>query len=235
VDSKAGAVNRGWLLLVALALPASAQVVAGSYRGDGTSGRRIETLVTPKWVWVKKENNGNATRTVVRTATMNGTLSKTINSSLASGVLDAGIVAIEAGGFRVGDLVEVNAAGELYWFVVGIESPSSAVGSYAGDGQSGRLIPTPASGGIDIDGGGGRINSNGIEIVYVALGGATLLPDGGVLGDPSVLQADAGASGTDGGVGRPRDLQVGCACGSSSPALALPLLLLLWGRGLRRN
>jgi hypothetical protein len=367
VDSKARAVNRAGLLLLALAFPAAAQVVAGSYVGNGTSGRGVATRITPKWVWVKKENNGNATRTVVRTATMNGTLSKSINSSLLSGVLDAGILAIETGGFRVGDIPEVNSAGELYWFVAGIESPSAAVGSYTGDGQSGRLVPTPGlspdwvlvlaesdatptfavdapdaglnhlfhgasvpaptaftaigaggfkvgaaaesnepgttyhfiavektagqssigtylgnganqrhvgpmglfpqwafvvapqtnavqgfagrstggelavadpsigssagifpvQGGIDIDGGSGRINGNNVEFVYVALGGATLLADGGVLGDPSVLLAGAVAS--------PRHLQVGCACGTTSPLIGLPFLLLLWGRGRRRS
>ncbi len=339
--------------LVVWSLPAWAQVVAGSYVGDGTAGRFVDTRVTPTWVLVKGEAGPINEPAMMRTATMTGDASKRLAGTTVTPMAPDGITSIDDGGFRVGTRPEVNAAGHRYWFVAGLAGVSSVVGKYTGDGTADRQVPigfapdwvlllpdsndepvfaldapdsglnhvfhgregvapagflalesggfrvtslassnasgtayhyvavrkkpelaaigtyvgdgarfrsvlglglypqwvfvslpetnavhgfagrpghveltltgagpssaglVPVPGGFETDGGTGRVNINNREYAFVALGGASVLEDGGVLGDPSVLEVPRAA---------PKHYGVGCACGAGGGG---PLLLLI--------
>jgi len=131
---------RGWLIaaLVILAPHAvSAQVLSGSYTGDGVDGRAIDGIGFQADVIIVK---GDAAQVgVIRTSTMAGDNSKpmTGGTALAANLIES----ITTTGFTVGNDARVNANGtEYYWIAFKVGSKRLFVGSYSGNGTNPRSI-----------------------------------------------------------------------------------------------
>ena len=144
------------LLLLGFAWPAAAhaQIVSGSYVGNGTAGRTITGLgFRPDIVIVKVDFDGqtdpnppcssvdDCSSAVIRTSTMAGANSKPVKGNQAyAGNM---ITAIGADGFTVGNDLKVNALNSCpastttpctyYWTAIKADT-SIKVGSYVGNG-----------------------------------------------------------------------------------------------------
>ncbi len=127
------------LLLFLCAVPWSeAQVVTGSYLGDGLDNRPITGVgFRPDFVILK----GNDTQQAVgRTSTMAGDSSKSMGSPSAVPAADQ-IQSLDPDGFTVGANVQVNAVGITYYWMALRQQPGiMTVGSYPGDGADNRSI-----------------------------------------------------------------------------------------------
>jgi hypothetical protein len=119
---------------------AEAQVVTGSYRGDGTTQHRITGLgFSPIAVIIKADASEDA---IMRTSTMVGDASKSMvgNSSLAANLIKS----IDADGFTVGSDLAVNGrVGTLYYWTAFAPNPNVVVGTYTGN-----ATPTQAFTGV---------------------------------------------------------------------------------------
>jgi hypothetical protein len=139
-------VAAGMLLAIAFATSANAQVVSGTYTGDGTDNRAIVSTAagvtpdalgfTPDVVIVKAET---AQTGVIKTSTMAGDASKPMTGASAIGANM--IQAIVSGGFQVGTDARVNQTGTVYHFVAFKATPGKLkVGTYTGNGVNNRTI-----------------------------------------------------------------------------------------------
>lgn len=94
-------------LLLSLGRPAHAQMLTGSYTGDGTDNRQITGLgFQPDVVTIK----GNATQNaVMRTSTMAGDNSKALVGGTG---LEANLIqSLDPGGFTIANDARVNSSG----------------------------------------------------------------------------------------------------------------------------
>ena len=119
------------------ALPASAQVVSGTYLGNGAPGHAITGLgFKPALAIIKGDT---AQPGVARSATMTGDMTKSLGGSLA--VRAGQITSLDLGGFTVGADPSVNGAGISYSFVAFGGAPGTLrSGSYLGNGGAGQTI-----------------------------------------------------------------------------------------------
>src|SRR5688572_23273865 len=131
---------RVWLTasLVALApQAAAAQVLSGTYTGDGANGRFIDQLgFQPDVVIVKGDN---AQVGVIRSSSMAGDNTKPMTGATA---LTANLIeTLETTGFTIGDDSRVNQnAIEYYWIAFKQGSKRLKVGSYTGNGAASQAI-----------------------------------------------------------------------------------------------
>lgn len=130
----------GWLVagLVLLAPHAvSAQVLSGSYTGDGTDNRAITELgFRPDVVIIK----GDTTQIgVIRTSTMTGDAAKPMTGATA---LTANLIqSLDIRGFTIGNDARVNGNGvEYYWVAFKAVPGKMKVATYTGNGVAGRAI-----------------------------------------------------------------------------------------------
>jgi hypothetical protein len=133
---RAGQPRRALMLLVAgllsLAWPVQAQMITGSYTGDGQDNRQITGLpFAPDVVIVKGDTNQLG---IVRTSTMTGDNAK----ELAKTALLANLVqSLDTNGFTVGNDARVNANTVTYYWIAFHALPGRLkVGSYAGTGSN---------------------------------------------------------------------------------------------------
>jgi len=125
-----------FVLPFCLCLSVQAQLLTGSYTGDGTDNRAIVQLgFLPSVVIVKIDDNKEA---VIRTSTMTGDNSKQITG----GALAANwIQSFESSGFTVGSDDRVNKNNKVvYWAAFEAVDGELAVGSYTGNGADDRTI-----------------------------------------------------------------------------------------------
>jgi hypothetical protein len=110
-----------------------AQVVSGTYAGDGNDNRAISGIgVHPEVVIIKANAAAYA---VIRTSSMSGDNTKEL--SAANNLAANKIQSLDAGGFTLGNDAQVNASGTTYHYIA-FEAVSGelAVGSYGGNGSS---------------------------------------------------------------------------------------------------
>ena len=136
------AIGRGRACIVAgllLAAPqvAAAQVLSGSYTGNGTDNRQITELnFTPDVVIVKADATQIA---VIRTSTMAGDAAKPMTG--ATGLTANLIQSLDIRGFTLGTDARVNGNGtEYYWIAFKANPGKMKVGSYVGNGVNGRQV-----------------------------------------------------------------------------------------------
>jgi hypothetical protein len=134
-----------WLcfgLLVGLSRPATAQVVSGSYVGNGAGGRQITGLgFRPDVVLVKGNDYDNVvytnTSAVLRTSTMGaGDVSKPLIQDNA--LVANQITSLDADGFTLGSDRRVAANGITFYWAAFKANANLRVGTYTGTGRSGR-------------------------------------------------------------------------------------------------
>jgi hypothetical protein len=116
---------------------ATGSMITGSYMGDGTDDRAITGVgFQPDLVIVKSERNYHA---VARTSTMTGDAAKPMEGSNA---VDSDLIeSLDADGFTVGSANAVNRSGYMhYWAAFRAVSGRMEVGTYVGDGTSGRAF-----------------------------------------------------------------------------------------------
>jgi hypothetical protein len=132
--------GRVWLATVLLVLAphvVSAQVISGSYTGDGVNGRTIGQLsFQPDVVIVKGDT---AQVGVIRTSTMAGDVTKPLTGATATA---ANLVeSLTTTGFTIGTDARVNTNGlEYYWIAFKQGAKRLTVGTYTGNNVNGRSI-----------------------------------------------------------------------------------------------
>lgn len=131
-DCLATAAFAGCLLLGG---DASAQTIVrtGTYTGNGTAGRNITGIgFQPDVVIIKAANNKEA---YCRTAEMPITYSKKLGGN---GAFDTGkISSLDADGFTIGSVAEINASGiAYYWVAMRAGTGHLKTGLYVGDGAA---------------------------------------------------------------------------------------------------
>ena len=116
---------------------AIAQVLSGSYTGDGTDARAFTGLGFRPDVLIIKANAAQVG--VIRTSTMNGDASKPMTGGTA---LTANLIeSLDPAGFTVGSDARVNANGtEYYWIAFKAGAKRLEVGTYTGNGGNPRTI-----------------------------------------------------------------------------------------------
>lgn len=123
-------------LLLAAAGPAEAQVISGSYTGDGTDNRAITGAGFQPDVVIIKGNTGQVA--VSRTSTMAGDGTKVLVGSTT--FFADGIQSLDADGFTLGTDARVNQSGiAYYWISFKAAAGEMKVGSYTGNGTSQSL------------------------------------------------------------------------------------------------
>jgi hypothetical protein len=117
--------------------PVALHMVSGSYVGDGTTGRVIKAMpFKPDLVIVRGETNQPS---VARTSTMTGDQTKPLVGALV--LATNHITSLNADGFTVGSSARVNTSAITYhWVALQNAAGIFKVGSYVGDGTSGRDI-----------------------------------------------------------------------------------------------
>jgi hypothetical protein len=114
-----------------------AQMATGTYTGDGLDDRSIAGVGFQPDVVIIKGNV--AEQVVIRTSTMSGDVSKTLNAGTA--FTPDWIQSLDADGFTVGTDARVNQSGiDYYWVAFSAGSGEMNVGSYVGDGSAGHTI-----------------------------------------------------------------------------------------------
>jgi hypothetical protein len=124
--------------LLVLSHPAKAQMLTGSYTGDGNDDRSFNDVLgfQPDVVIIKADD---AFEAVARTATMSGDNAKELTT--ASGLTANLIQSLDADGFTVGDDDRVNKdTVDYYWSAFKATSGEVAVGAYTGIGGDNRSI-----------------------------------------------------------------------------------------------
>ncbi|MGO8838103.1 MAG: beta strand repeat-containing protein [Limisphaerales bacterium] len=115
-----------------------AQMLSGSYTGNGTDNRAITGLGFQPDVVIVKSASTNAA--VIRTSTMSGDNTKEMVG--ATGLVANRIQSLDTNGFTVGTDAEVNSSGvAYYWTAFKAGSGQVTVGTYTGDGTSSHAIP----------------------------------------------------------------------------------------------
>lgn len=104
--------------------------VTGSYNGDGTSGRVIDTGVQPALVILQSDTSKEA---IIRMATMPADTSKSLAGEQA---LATGMISHATKGFTVGADMRVNQVGQPYHWLALPLSVGVAGGEYDGNGAS---------------------------------------------------------------------------------------------------
>lgn len=136
----AGGRVRAWLVAGLILLAphvVAAQVLSGSYTGDGTDNRAIDELnFQPDVVIIKGDNTQIG---VIRTSSMSGDFSKPMTGG--TGLTANLIQSLDASGFTIGSDARVNTNNiEYYWIAFKEGSKRLEVGSYAGNGGNPRTI-----------------------------------------------------------------------------------------------
>ncbi|MGE3843690.1 MAG: Ig-like domain-containing protein, partial [Vicinamibacterales bacterium] len=123
-------------LLFATTPVVRAEVLTGSYTGNGSDNRAITGLgFQPDVVLIKA---ATAQIAVIRSSSMSGDASKKLEGANAH-VADR-IQSLDAGGFTVGTNAQVNSNGTTYhWIAFKVRSGSMHVGTYSGNGSSQSL------------------------------------------------------------------------------------------------
>jgi hypothetical protein len=125
-------------LSVIASRPVTAQVVSGSYVGDGNSGRKITGLgFRPDFVLVKGSYSDATlinSSAAMRTSTMNGDASKPAiqDFALATGL----ITSIDADGFTLGGDQRVARSATTFNWAAFKANANMKVGSYTGNGTA---------------------------------------------------------------------------------------------------
>jgi hypothetical protein len=116
---------------------AMGSMITGWYLGDGTDNRPITGVgFQPDLVIVKSERNYCA---VARTSTMTGDAAKAMEGS--GGIVADLIQSLDSDGFTVGSDNAVNRSGYMhYWAAFRAVSGRMELGTYVGDGTSGRAF-----------------------------------------------------------------------------------------------
>jgi hypothetical protein len=113
------------------------RVVSGLYVGTGVDNRAITGVGFDPDLVIVKGNTGQSA--VTRTATMSGDNSKPMVGSAALGANM--IQSLDTGGFTVGTDARVNSNNVIYhWTAIKSDPGALKLGSYTGDGSSGRAI-----------------------------------------------------------------------------------------------
>ena len=113
-------------------------VKSGVYLGDNTPGRAIYVGFQPDVVFVKRDA---ATYQVVRTSTMAGDATKSLNPAGVA-LFANGIQSFGAQGFTLGNDVQVNATGDTYhWVAFRAAAGALKVGTYNGNNTDDTSIP----------------------------------------------------------------------------------------------
>ena len=105
-------------------------VVTGSYDGDGTRGRVIDTGVQPGLVILQSDTGKEA---IIRMATMPNDRSKSLNGQQATAT---GLISHATNGFTVGSDDRVNQVGQPYHWVALPLSAGISGGEYDGNGAT---------------------------------------------------------------------------------------------------
>jgi hypothetical protein len=115
----------------------SAQIISGSYTGDGVNGRTIGQLGFQPDVVIIKGNNAQVG--VIRTSSMTGDNSKPLSGATA---LTANLIeSFTTTGFTIGNDARVNTNGSsYYWIAFKQGAKRLRVGSYTGNGAGSRSI-----------------------------------------------------------------------------------------------
>jgi hypothetical protein len=125
------------ILVVCVPQFLGAQVLSGSYTGDGLDNRAITGLgFQPDVVIIKGDNNQTG---VIRTSTMPGDNAKPLTGGTG---LTANLVqSLDAAGFTIGNDARVNTSGaEYYWIAFKQGAKRLEVGSYSGNGGNPRTV-----------------------------------------------------------------------------------------------
>src|SRR5437867_10566995 len=130
-------------LLPALVPVASAQVISGSYTGNGAA-RTISVAFQPDVVIIKRDDcvaGPTCFWGMVRTSTMVGDKTKSVADFPPLATSPNGITSLVPAGFTLGTDPNVNGAGgTFYWVAFKAAAAELSVGSYSGDGVAGRVI-----------------------------------------------------------------------------------------------
>lgn len=108
----------------------------GTYTGDGNDDRQINVAFQPDYVIIIPEN---AQDIVQRFGPQTDEKSYSFGTSVYTGNR---IQSMNASGFEIGTAWEVNRSGRNYHFVAFKESAMVEIGTYLGDDNLGRTIPT---------------------------------------------------------------------------------------------
>jgi hypothetical protein len=121
---------------------AAAQVISGSYTGDGLAGRLIPVAFQPDVVIIKRDCNGPpGCWAMVRTSTMVGDTTKSVADFPAVATSANGITALVPAGFVLGTDPDVNGVGgTFYWVAFRAAAGELTVGTYTGNDVDSRSI-----------------------------------------------------------------------------------------------
>ena len=116
--------------------PTPMRLATGSYAGNSVDNRQITGIGFQPDVVIIKSSAGRSA--IIRTSTMSGDKSKTINNT---GALAANLIqSLDADGFTVGTANTVNVTGDSYYWVAMRAGSDMKVGSYVGNGADNRSI-----------------------------------------------------------------------------------------------
>ncbi len=119
---------------------AQSRVKSGRYTGTGVAAKPITVGFQPDVVFVKRTGADPQQNAVLRTSSMTGDLTKSLDNA---GVALAGdlVQSLTATGFTVGADVAVNESGSTYHWVAFKAAPGElVVGSYTGDNAANRTM-----------------------------------------------------------------------------------------------
>jgi hypothetical protein len=119
------------------AFPSTPTLAIGSYNGDGTNPRNINTGFTPSWVWILPVS---ATAAPIEHFAGEAATSN-IRFGCSGEESGQGFLGIAAGGFNVTGGARTNASGTQYFWVAWQDGGDFAFGSYS-DGNNSHLVAT---------------------------------------------------------------------------------------------
>jgi hypothetical protein len=121
---------------------AAAQVISGSYTGNGLAARLIPVAFQPDVVIIKRDCNGPpGCWAMVRTSTMVGDTTKSVADFPAVATSANGITALVPAGFVLGTDPDVNGVGgTFYWVAFRAAAGELTVGTYTGNDVDNRSI-----------------------------------------------------------------------------------------------
>jgi hypothetical protein len=112
------------------------QLARGSYVGNGSDNRAISGVgFQPDVLWIKSEANEPG---IIRTSTMAGDASKIVTSNAA--LQTNRIQSLNVDGFAIGSDNDVNASGDVYYWVAMKAGAELKLGTYTGNGTDNRNI-----------------------------------------------------------------------------------------------
>jgi hypothetical protein len=123
------------------------RVKSGSYAGNGADDRAIFVGFQPDVVFIKRDaacgacGNPEDFIGVVRTSTMIGDATKSLDNLTGLALFASGVKSLTATGFSLGTSARVNAAAETYHWVAFQAAPGALkVGTYTGTGPDNRSV-----------------------------------------------------------------------------------------------